>query len=100
MQIDRTIKTQKRNLLNYFRNRANETLSEFALQYSAEDFKAKAKAVNHSIIQSKDNLINVLLGKAKAENWTTVDVLECILMITYTNDVVMLETRNSVWEYD
>ena len=87
-------------LLNYFRSRASETLSELALTYSAADYKKKAQAVNHAIIQSKENLISILLETARRESWSNQVLLECILMITYTNDVVMLETRNTVWEYD
>ena len=87
-------------LLDYFRSRASETLSELALTYSAADFKKKAQAVNHAIIKSKDNLIEILLDQARKELWNNSELLECILMITYANDVVMLETRNSVWEYD
>ena len=50
-------------LLDYFRSRASETLSELALTYSAADFKKKAQAVNHAIIKSKDNLIEILLDQ-------------------------------------
>lgn len=37
---------------------------------------------------------------ARAEQWSNQELLESVLMITYTNDVVMLETRNSIWEYE
>jgi hypothetical protein len=100
MEINKQLRNKKQELLRYFRSRAQETLSELALQYSAADYKKKAQAVNHAIIQSKDNLITILLETARRENWTNVEILECVLMITYTNDVVMIETRNSVWEYD
>lgn len=100
MKIDKNICNNKNNLLEYFRSRASETLSELALQYSAVDYKQKASAVNHAIIKSKESIINILIETAKKENWTNYEILKCILMITYTNDVVMLETRNSVWKYD
>jgi hypothetical protein len=100
MTIDRSIKNEKDMLLRYFRNRAEESLSELALTYSAREYKEKAKAINRSLIQSKENLISIVLSAARKEKWGNVDILECILMITYTNDVVMLEARNSVWEYD
>ncbi len=100
MELNRNLKNEKATLLHYFRNRANETLSELALRYSVTDYKEKATAINHALVKSKDNLISTLLEKARREQWQTVDILECILMITYTSDVVMLETRNSVWEYD
>ena len=100
MNIDKDIRNNKSMLLAYYRSRAREILSEITLEYSATDYKKKATAVNHAILQSKDNLINILIEVAKRENWTNQEILECILMITYTNDLVMLETRNSVWEYD
>lgn len=100
MEINKELCHNKRILLGYFRSRASETLSELALIYSASDFKKKAQAVNHALIQSKENLITILLEISRKESWSNKEILECILMITYTNDVVMLETRNVVWKYD
>ena len=100
MDITRELRLRKRELLDYFRNRSNEIMSELALQYSATDYKKKASALNKGIIKSKDNLLSILLETARMERWTNREVLECVLMITYTNDVVMLEARNAVWEYE
>ena len=100
MNINKDLKNNKTGLLAYFRSRANEILSELALQYSAADYKKKASALNKAIIQSRDNLLEILNDMARAEHWTNAEILECVLMVTYTNDVVMLESRNSVWEYD
>ena len=100
MNINKDLKYNKAGLLAYFRSRANEILSELALQYSAADYKKKASALNKAIIQSRDNLLEILNDTARTEHWTNAEILECVLMITYTNDVVMLESRNSVWEYD
>lgn len=100
MNICKNLKNQKAELLRYFRSRAQEILSELALQYSSKDNKGKAKAVNRALVQSKENLLNTLHATAQNEHWTNEEILECVLMITYTNDVVMLETRNAVWEYD
>ena len=100
MNIGKELKYSKHELLAYFRNRANEILSELSLSYSAADYKKKAKALNTALQQSKKHIIDILLETAKRERWLNADILECILMVTYTNDVVMLETRNSIWEYD
>lgn len=97
MNVDRNLKNSKAGLLAYFRSRANEIVSELALQYSAADYKKKASALNKAIIQSKDNLLSILEETARTQQWTNREVLECVLMITYTNDVVMLESRNAVW---
>lgn len=100
MNINKNIRNKKKELLTYFRSRANEILSDLSLEFSSADYKKKASALNKAIIQSKDNLLEILNEKARAEQWTNSEILECVLMITYTNDVVMLESRNSVWEYD
>lgn len=41
-----------------------------------------------------------MLQKAGSEHWNCEDILEAVLMITYTADIVMLESRNSVWRYE
>lgn len=64
------------------------------------DFKKKASALNKAIIQCKENLLAIIHECAKVEQWSNRELLECVMMITYTNDVVMLEVRNSVWEYE
>lgn len=100
MEINKQLKHNKRELLSYFRSRSNEILAELALEYSATDYKKKASALNKAIGKSRDNLIAILEEKARYEHWSNTEILECVLMITYTNDVVMLESRNSIWEYE
>lgn len=100
MDINKQLIHNKTGLLGYFRSRANEIISELSLQYAATDYKKKASAFNRAIIQSKENLLSILIECARNENWSNDELLECVLMITYANDVVMLETRNSIWEYD
>lgn len=100
MDIDRNIKNNKADLLAYFRSRTNEIISELALQFSEADYKKKASALNKAIIKSRDNLLSILEETARTQLWTNREILECALMITYTNDVVMLESRNSIWKYD
>lgn len=100
MKITKDLRYNKEHLLRYYRSRSNEILSELSLQYSAADYKKKASALNKEIIKSRDTLISILLETARSEGWTNLEILESVLMITYTNDVVMLESRNSVWEYE
>ena len=100
MNINRNLRNNKRELLAYFRSRANEILSELAFEFSAADYKKKSSALNKAIINSRNNLIEIVNERAIIEGWSNIEILECVLMITYTNDVVMLESRNSVWEYD
>ena len=100
MNIDKSLNNKKSELLNYFRGRAEEFLSEIRLTYGNTQFKKQASAINKSLVETKDNLIAALLQKAEAEKWTNKEKLACILMITYTNNIVMLETRNDVWPYE
>lgn len=100
MDINKELKNNKTGLLAYFRSRANEILSELALQYAPTDFKKKASSLNKAIIRCKENLLAILHERARVEQWSNQELLECVLIITYTNDVVMLEARNTVWEYD
>lgn len=99
MDITKELRYNKTELLSYFRSRSNEIINELTLQFG-DDYKKKASALNKEIIRSKENLLSILLDVAKEESWTNMDLLECFLMITYTNDVVMLEARNSVWQYE
>lgn len=100
MDIDRNLRNNKAVLLTYFRSRANEILGDLALEYSAADYKKKTSAFNKAIIKSRDNLLDFMYKKARTDGWGNSEILESVLMITYTNDVVMLESRNSICEYD
>ena len=100
MDIDINLRNRKAELLAYFRSRASEIVSGLTLRYSAADFKKKASALNKEIIKSKENLLSIVEETARSQHWSNSEILECVLMITYTNDVVMLESRNAVWQYD
>ena len=100
MDIDKNLRFNKKGLLRYFRGRAQEIIAELEIEYSKEEYKNKTTALNRSLIESRDNLLAVLENTSKAEQWDNMEILECALMIYYTNDVVMLETRNSLWEYE
>lgn len=100
MNISKRLKDNKAELLAYFRSRANEIASELAVTYSVADYKKKASALNKSITKSRDNLLAIIEERARTEHWANAEILECALMVTYTNDVVMLEARNAIWEYD
>lgn len=100
MDIDINLRNRKAELLAYFRSRASEIVSGLTLRYSATDFKKKASALNKEIIKSKENLLSIVEETARSQHWSNSEILECVLMITYTNDVVMLESRNAVWQYD
>jgi len=56
--------------------------------------------VNKALVETKENLFAILLQTAEKGKWANKEKLECILMITYANYIVMLEARNDVWQYE
>jgi hypothetical protein len=100
MDIDKTIKNRKVELLAYFRDRASEFLTVIKVKFAETQADKRARAINESLNQTKSVLITTLLQKAERENWTNQEKLESILMITYCNIVVMIESRNSVRPYE
>ncbi|MGB1315870.1 MAG: hypothetical protein ACPG4Y_07605 [Chitinophagales bacterium] len=99
MKITKETANSKEELLQYFRDRSNEFLSEINSQYGIKDFKKKAKKLNPLLVKSKNTLIEIVEQKGKKDNWSNKEILECIFMISYCNYVVMLEARHSVWSY-
>lgn len=100
MNIDKTIKDRKKELLSYFRDRASEALTDIKTRFAETQADKRARAINESINQTKSVLITTLLQQAEKEKWTNQEKLESILMITYCNIVVMIESRNSVRPYE
>lgn len=45
MDINKDLRYKKTELLAYYRSRANEILSDLALEYSVADYKKKASAL-------------------------------------------------------
>lgn len=100
MKIDKNLKNKKTELLHYYRSRAEVFLSEIKLTFGNTQYKEQASAINKSLIETKDILLATLLQTAENEKWSNQEKLESILMITYTNYIVMLESRNDVWPYE
>jgi len=100
MNIDKTIKNRKTELLSYFRDRASEALTSIKERFAENQPDKRARAINESLNQSKLVIITTLLQQAEKENWTNREKLESILMITYCNIVIMIESRNSVRPYE
>jgi len=100
MNIDKTIKDRKVELLAYFRDRASEFLTVIKASFAETQSDKRARAINERLNQTKAILITTLLQQAEKEKWTNQEKLESILMITYCNIVVMIESRNSVRSYE
>ncbi len=98
--IDKKIRNKKIELLDYYRNRAKELISEVKQIYGESEYQQRASAVNKGLIETKETLLKTLEQKSKKGNWTPQEILEGILLITYTNYIVMMESRNDVWPYE
>ena len=100
MNIDKTLKDNKTELLAYFRDRASEFLTDIKQKFAETQSDKRARAINECLNETKSKLITTILQQAEKENWTHKEKLECLLMITYCNIVIMIESRNSVRPYE
>lgn len=98
--INANIPNNKKGLLEYYRYRASEIISEANQRYANSEYRKRASFVNKSIIETRSNLIQSLEQIAEDESWDKQTVLESILMLNYTNYIVMLESRHNVWPYE
>lgn len=83
--ITSNVKSQKLELLEYFRSRAGESIAEADRVLGVADFKEKANKVNTSLSASRTTLISATKQKAEIEQWSNIDLFEGIMMITYCN---------------
>lgn len=100
MNIDRTLKDNKSKLVAYFRERASEHITAIKQKYADTQSDKRARAINESLNETKNKLINTINQIAEKEKWTNQEKLESLLMITYCNNVIMIESRNSVRLYE
>lgn len=100
MTVNKEIANNKEQLLIYFRDRSSEFLAEVNSEYGNKEFRKKAKKLNRLLRKARTTIIEIIEQKGKKEQWKTKEILECVLMVTYCNYVVMLEVRHSVWSYD
>ncbi|TKJ32309.1 MAG: hypothetical protein CEE38_23415 [Planctomycetes bacterium B3_Pla] len=98
--VDRNIRSKKQPLLEYFRDRASELSFELKRTYADSEYKQRTAAANKGLIAAREMLIKILEQNARRENWSRREVLEGVLMITYTNYVIMMELRNALWQYE
>lgn len=100
MNIDKTLKSNKTEVLAYFKHRANEFLTGIKQKYGQTEADKQGDEINKCLNKTKSKLIATVLQQAEKEKWTNHEKLECLLMITYCNIVVIIESRNSVRPYE
>lgn len=100
MKIDKVLFERKREILEHYRLRAQESLSFITQRIGSKQFKKRASAINLAIKETKEKLIAKVRQLAQDERWSNEELLNNMLMLTYCCDVVMIEFRNSVWPYE
>lgn len=98
--IDKTIVGKKSEILAYFRNRGEESLEEICRNYSTKQYKQKSSEINKAIIETKNKLILTIVQKSMEQNWSRIELLNSILLVTYCSYISMIDFRNAIWSYD
>ena len=91
---------QKNDLLDYFRNRGEESMEEVTRQYAVSEAQSRAGSVNKAVTATRDTLISNIVQQARQDKWPTDSTLRCIMLTTYASYVSMIDLRNAVWEYE
>lgn len=98
--IDRNLGTKKNELIDYFRNRASESFISIKDKFGSTQYKQRASAINKEIILTKENLFRNVIQQAKKNSWQDNQLIDTLLMTTYTNYLIMLDFRNTIWPYE
>ena len=100
LQVDADFGSRKDDLLAYLRSRTKELLGDVTRQHGTTLFKKRASAINKALGQERTAVESVIHQKAAKDNWSTADHLRAKLLLMHCTNVVMLESRNSVWPYE
>ncbi len=98
--VNKALGNNKELLLNYFRNRSEESLQDIKSVYGESQYKKCASELNKKICETKNQLISTTLQIARKQLWTNAELLNTLLMVTYTSYITMLESRNKIWPYE
>ena len=90
----------KSHLLEYFRERGGEKLSELQRELGSENYKDIAGKINRALSDILQSFLEVVTNTAELEKWTSEDRLRSILTSTYCAQVAMIDLRNQVWLYE
>lgn len=88
----------KSEYIELFRNEAEKIYSD--LLKTKLDLKKKASEMNKRIKNAKDFQSSKILETAKSDNWQNKNLLNELLLLTYSSYIVMLEYRNEIWPYE
>tara|TARA_B110000858_G_C17791815_1_gene470298 strand:+ start:1529 stop:2455 length:927 start_codon:yes stop_codon:yes gene_type:complete len=100
MEINRVNLNDKKLLISFFRQRSKEIESELINKFGRNSYKKITQKLQPKLKESRDNFIRVVLQKSEKEKWSKKERLGYILMLHYVTNVVMLESRHLIWEYE
>lgn len=100
MCINENIWKKKGDVLGYFRGRSGECCEEVRRAFSESQYKDRASESNKKIEKIRDSVMAAVKQSADSEDWDSDTLLRSLLTVMYASDVVMLEARNSFWQYD
>ena len=90
----------KSHLLQYFRERGGEKLSELQRELGSENYKDIAGKINKALSDILQSFLEVVTSTAELEKWTSEDRLRSVLTSIYCAQVAMIDLRNRVWPYE
>ena len=88
----------KKEWISHFREIGKSILED--LENSEKTNKGKTSEINTRITKHYKDKIKAIKSTAKKERWDNQVLLNEILIVTYASYIVMLECRNTIWEYD
>lgn len=96
--MEKKMKYSKNEYLDFYQENADRILTSLNQKRLSQE--KKASEMNKAIKEVRDNKIYEIEFFAKEENWSKQDLVNEILMLTYTFYIKMLEARNSIWPYE
>ena len=87
-------------LLEYFRHRVEQTRHINDGNSIQKPVRKKTDEISKALKESRETIIDQVELKAQSENWSRYEIIDSILMITYTNYVVKIDSRNELWPYN
>jgi hypothetical protein len=101
IRINRNLYKQKNKILGYLKNEAKKSYNKIiTIHGKKSDYKQRADKINKAIIDTRQDIISIILEKSTAESWSNDEILNNILQVTYCSYITMIEYRNIAWPYD
>ena len=92
------MKYSKQDYIDFFREQADMVYSNLLKsEFSLND---KVSEINKQLKSFKERKFSEIIQHSKFENRATEELLNELLLLTYSSYIVMLEYRNAIWPYE